>query len=149
VVGRTALLIFACLAALLIACGDSEPSTASQATQPAEVPTRASSGPTASVEPRSGPPGSEITVSGVGWPPGVLIDVTGALPAGVRANPFATTTTDQSGSFSVSFRLEMTPDGDDLEVGRYNLVVRSASNQVDVPFLVETRRPLQNNGPGG
>ena len=85
----------------------------------------------------------------MGWPPGVLIDVTGALPAGVRANPFATTTTDQSGSFSVSFRLEMTPDGDDLEVGRYNLVVRSASNQVDVPFLVETRRPLQNNGPGG
>jgi hypothetical protein len=27
--------------------------------------------------------------------------------------------------------------------------VRSASNEVDVPFLVETRRPIQNNGPGG
>ena len=140
----------ATVAVFLVACsGDDASSTTVQQAEPAARPTRASSGPTASVEPRSGPPGSEITVSGASWPPGVLIDVTGLLPAGIRADPFATTTTDQSGSFRVSFRLEKTPDGNDLEVGRYDLIVRSRGNEVDVPFLVETRRPIQNNGPGG
>jgi hypothetical protein len=135
---------------LLVACsGDDTPSRSAQDSQPDTEPTRASSGPTASVQPRSGPPGSEIIVSGASWPPGSLIDVTGALPPGTRAEPYATTTTDQAGSFSVSFRLETTPDVQDLEVGHYNLVVRSASNAVNVPFLVETRRPIQNNGPGG
>ena len=145
----TPLLLFAVLAALLIACsGDSE-SSSSQATQPTPRPTRASSGPAAIVEPRHGPPGSEITVIGSSWPPGVLIDVTGILPPGVSADPFATTTTDQSGNFRVSFRLETTVDGQDLDVGRYDLVVRSESNEIDIPFLVDTRRPIQNQGPGG
>ena len=149
-VRRIVFLVFAAFGIFLAACGgDDAPSTTGQADGPTARPTRASSGPTASVEPRSGPSGSEVTVSGASWPPGVLIDVTGALPAGLKAEPFATTTTDQSGSFRVSFRLEMTADGHDLEVGRYDLIVRSASNEVDVPFLVETRRPIQNNGPGG
>jgi hypothetical protein len=90
-----------------------------------------------------------VTVTGASWPPGVLIDVTGLLPAGAKADPYATTTTDQAGAFSVRFRLEKTPDGNDLEAGRFDLIVRSASNMVDVPFLVETRRPIQNSGPGG
>jgi hypothetical protein len=83
------------------------------------------------------------------WPPGVLIDVTGVLPPGTKAEPYATTTTDQAGAFSVRFRLETTPDGQALEVGRFDLIVRSASAEVDVPFVVETRRPIQNQGPGG
>ena len=149
-VRRIVFLVFAVAAVFLAACGgDDPPNTTARQSDPDARPTRASSGPTASVEPRSGPPGSEITVSGASWPPGVLIDVTGILPAGIRADPFATTTTDQSGSFRVSFRLEKTPDGNDLEVGRYDLIVRSRANEVDVPFLVETRRPIQNNGPGG
>jgi hypothetical protein len=78
----------------------------------------------------------------------VLIDVTGILPPGAKADPYATTTTDQSGAFSVRFRLEKTPDGDDLQVGRFDFIVRSASAEVDIPFLVETPRPIQNNGPG-
>jgi hypothetical protein len=78
----------------------------------------------------------------------VLIDVTGALSPGTKAEPYATATTDQSGAFSVRFRLETTPDGKDLEVGRFDLIVRSSSYEVDVPFVVETRRPIQNSGPG-
>ncbi len=101
------------------------------------------------MEPRSGPPGDFVTVSGVSWPPGELIDVTGVLPAGLSADPYATTTTDQSGAFSVRFRLETTPTGSDLQVGRFDLLVRSASSEVDVQFLVKTRRPIQNSGPGG
>ncbi|HEU0072413.1 MAG TPA: hypothetical protein VFS30_00240 [Dehalococcoidia bacterium] len=148
-VRRIALLAFATFAVFLIACGgDEEPRTASQLPEPTARPTRAATGPTAIVEPRSGPPGDFVTVSGAAWPPGVLIDVTGILPAGTKADPYATTTTDQSGAFSVRFRLEKTPDGADLQVGRFDLIVRSASAEVDIPFLVETRRPIQNNGPG-
>jgi hypothetical protein len=77
------------------------------------------------------------------------VDVTGLLPPGTEAEPYATTTTDQSGAFSVRFRLEETPEGNDLQVGRFDLIVRSASAEVDIPFVVETRRPIQNNGPGG
>jgi len=149
VVRRIALLAFATFAVFLIACGgEDEPRTASQQPEPSARPTRVTSGPTAIVEPRSGPPGDFVTVSGAAWPPGVLIDVTGILPAGTKADPYATTTTDQSGAFSVRFRLEKTPDGEDLQVGRFDLIVRSASAEVDIPFVVETRRPIQNNGPG-
>lgn len=148
-VRRIALLLFATFAVFLIACGgDDEPGTASNLPEPTAGPTRVTNGPTAIVEPRSGPPGGFVTVSGAAWPPGALIDVTGVLPAGTKADPYATTTTDQSGAFSVRFRLEKTPAGDDLQVGRFDLIVRSASAEVDIPFVVETKRPIQNNGPG-
>ncbi len=101
------------------------------------------------MEPRSGPQGTEVTVSGAGWPPGVSIDVTARQPATASADPYATTATDQSGAFTVRFRLETTPNGNDLEVGRFDLIVRSSAIEVGLPFLVETRRPIQNSGPGG
>ena len=149
-VSRAALLAFAALAVLLVACGGSgEPNTTSQQPEPTARPTRVSTGPTAIVEPRSGPPGTEVTITGSGWPSDVAIDVTGNLPNGINAEPFATAVTDDSGTFTVSFRLEETPDGRDLEVGRYDVMVRSASAEVSAPFLVETRRPIQNSGPGG
>jgi hypothetical protein len=150
-VRRTTLLVCFAIAALLIACGgDDAPGTSSSPRAPAPTarPTRATNGPTASVEPRSGPPGGFVTVTGASWPPGVLIDVTGVLPAGIKADPYATTTTDQSGAFSVRFRLEKTPDGEDLKVGRFDLIIRSPTQEVDLPYLVETKRPIFNN-PGG
>jgi hypothetical protein len=152
-VARTLLLLSAAIVSLAIACGgnDNAPSTPDQSTEarPSSVPTRAPTGPTAAVEPRSGPPGSEITITGSGWPAGILIDVTGAVPAGVKAPPFATVVTDGSGGFTAHFRLETTADGAELKVGRYDLIARSSSAQVDIPFLVETRRPIRNPGPGG
>jgi hypothetical protein len=153
-VGRILLLLSATLVSLAVACsgGDKAPSSSSnQGTQarPTSAPTRAASGPTAAVAPRSGPPGSEITVTGSGWPAGVLVDLTGTVPAGVKAPPYATVVTDGSGGFTAHFRLETTADGGELKVGRYDLIARTSTTQVDIPFLVETRRPIRNPGPGG
>lgn len=146
------LFVFIAAAMLTIACGGDDGSkTGAPAERPdaTAAPTSAVEGPTASVQPRSGPPGSEITVSGSGWAPGVVVDLTGQVPAGGSFEPYETALTDQAGNFTASFRLEKTPDGDDLEVGRFDLVARSATAEVDIPFLVETRRPIQNSGPGG
>jgi hypothetical protein len=151
-VARTLLLLSAVVVLLAMACGGGDsPAASNQSTEarPTGVPTRAASGPTAAVDPRSGPPGSEVTITGSGWPAGILIDVTGAVPAGVKAPPFATVVTDGSGGFTAHFRLETTADGAELKVGRYDLIARSSSAQVDIPFLVETRRPIRNPGPGG
>jgi hypothetical protein len=150
-VRRVAFLLCTALAIFLIACGGSSdnPSATRQPAQATARPTSALSGPTASVDPRTGPPGGLITVSGASWPPGVLVDVTGEMPAGTKADPYATATTNQAGNFSVSFRLEKTADGNELPVGRYDLIVRSASDEVDILFVVETKRPVFGPGPGG
>jgi hypothetical protein len=78
-----------------------------------------------------------------------LVDLTGTVPAGVKAPPYATVVTDGSGGFTAHFRLETTADGGELKVGRYDLIARTSTTQVDIPFLVETRRPIRNPGPGG
>jgi len=153
-VRRITLLLFAGVVALALACGGNEAPASSgsgQGTQPraTSVPTRPASGPTALVEPRSGPPGSEITVTGSGWPSGILVDLTGTVPAGVQAPPYATVVTDGAGAFVAHFRLEKTPDGNELQVGRFDLIARSVGASVAIPFLVETRRPIRNPGPGG
>jgi hypothetical protein len=154
-VGRILLLLSATLASLAIACSgdDKAPSSGSpnpgSEVRPTSAPTRPASGPTAAVDPRSGPPGSEITVTGSGWPAGVLVDLTGSVPAGVKAPPYATVVTDGSGGFTAHFRLETAADGAELKVGRYDLIARTSTAQVDIPFLVETRRPIRNPGPGG
>jgi hypothetical protein len=151
-----AFLVFAAVLALVAACGGDSaespaPSSSGQNDRPraTSVPTRQASGPTAAVEPRSGPPGSEITVTGAGWPAGITIDLTGQVPAGVQASPYATVVTDGSGGFVARFRLEKTPDGHDLETGRFDLIARAPGVQVGIPFQVETRRPIRNPGPGG
>jgi hypothetical protein len=90
-----------------------------------------------------------VTVTGSGWPAGITIDLTGQVPAGVQASPYATVVTDGSGGFVARFRLEKTPDGNELEAGRFDLIARAPSVQVGIPFQVETRRPIRNPGPGG
>jgi hypothetical protein len=135
---------------LLVACGNEGSLSRPTATPGAlTTATTAPSGPQAVVEPRSGPPGTEITVTGTGWEPGVLVDITGRLDPGVTADPYETVLTDAQGAFSVRFRLESTPDGIDLHTGRYDLIARSAASQVQVPFLVEVRRPISGPAPGG
>jgi hypothetical protein len=138
------------LVALLAACGGGDDDAAPTATaQPAATATREVIGPTARVDPRSGPPGTEVTVTGTGWAVGEQIDVTGTLPRGVEAEPYASATADKAGEFTVTFRLEMTPDGTELNTGAYALIARSDTTRVQIPFLVETRRPIQGGGPGG
>ena len=118
------------IAVFATACGsggdDAPAATATRApTIGASASTSTPSGPNAAVEPRSGPPGIVVTVRGSGWEPGVLIDLTGELAPGATA------------------------DGAQLSTGRYNLIARSPANQVTIPFLVETRRPIGGSGPQG
>jgi hypothetical protein len=149
-VRRIVFLVFAGLAVAAAACGGGGSSTPPPA-QPrsTSTPTRPASGPTLSLEPRSGPPGSVVTLTGSGWPSGVKVDLTGKVAAGVKATPYTTVITDSSGGFVASFRLEKTPDGKDLQVGRFDLIARSSTVQVDISFLVESRRPIFGPGPGG
>ena len=142
------------IAVFSTACGsggdDAPAATATRApTIGASASASTPSGPNAAVEPRSGPPGIEVTVRGSGWEPGVLIDLTGELAPGATADPYETVVSGQDGSFSASFRLEAAPDGAQLSTGRYNLIARSPANQVTIPFLVETRRPIGGSGPQG
>jgi hypothetical protein len=136
---------------LLIACSSDSSSPSGQATQPPRdnaASTRVA-GPNASIEPRSGPPGTQVTVNGSGWPAGVTVDLTDSSSPGVSSAPFASVTTDSTGSFTAGFRLERAADGSELRVGRFDVVARSASTSVTVPFQVETRRPVTGPGPGG
>jgi hypothetical protein len=151
-VTRIALLL-GLIALFITACGgggnDTPAPSATQAPASNNAATRTPAGPQAVVEPKSGPPGTEVTVRGTGWEPGVLIDLTGELAPGATADPYETVLTGQDGSFSASFRLEKTPDGTALTTGRYNLIARTTSSQVTIPFLVETRRPVGASGPQG
>lgn len=133
----------ALLVALVASCGGSS-GGGSTATLPAPTATR--TGPTVSVNPRSGPPGTEITISGSGWPAGVVVTLTGERP---DAEAYTTVLTDQSGSFRKSFFIEKKPDGSSLETGRFDLIAVTGSTRVQIPFLVEVRRPVPGPGPGG
>lgn len=134
---------------LLSACGggdgSSPPSTAVRV-NPTRVPTR-TGGPTALLDPSNGPPGTEVTVTGAGWPARGTLQVIGdVLP---RGEPYATVTVNEDGTFTAKFRLEKQPSGSDLKTGRFNLIARSGATDVELSFNVETRRPIDNIPGGG
>ena len=144
-VTRIVLLVSAFLALFAVACSSSgDGSTTSPAVQ-APTSTAAATRPQAVVEPRSGPPGTSVTVTGQGWPAGVTVDLT--TRSGL--NPYASALTDANGAFSIQFRIERAPDGSDLQVGRFDLIARSQGAEVGIPFQIETRRPITGPGPGG
>lgn len=107
------------------------------------------SGPTASVEPRTGPPGTQVTVSGSGWPSGASVVITANVPASSSATPYATVTATSGGSFSARFLLEKTPSGGVLSVGRLDLVAESGSTIVRIQYQVQTPRPVPPTPGGG
>ena len=146
VTGRIVLLLTV-TALLLTACGVDDDSGGTTATARTPAPTRAViSGPSASVAPRSGPPGTEITVSGNGWPARSVIEVVARTGQGAA---YASVAAADDGSFTARFRLEKQPDGSDLRVGPFDLIARSGATEVPFAFQVETRRPLNGAGPGG
>jgi hypothetical protein len=135
--------------ALLAACGGSDsasPSATAVRSAPTRVPARVGA-PTALLDPNNGPPGTEVTVTGAGWPARGQIQVIGdALP---RGEPYATVTANEDGTFTAKFRLEKQPSGSDLKTGRFNLIARSGATDVELSFNVETRRPVDNLPGGG
>jgi ABC-type glycerol-3-phosphate transport system substrate-binding protein len=147
---RLAALIAASLLLLAGCGGDSEsdsgnaaPGATSRASSAASP---AASGPTATLSPRNGPPGTEVTISGSGWPAAATVTVVGESASGA---PYSTVTTNEQGGFTVQFRLEKQPNGADLQIGRFNLIARSGTTDVVLPFQVDSRRPVQGPGPGG
>jgi hypothetical protein len=111
------------------------------------LPTRGS-GPQASIDPKSAPPGTEVAILGTGWPALSPILITAAENP-TNAPPYAQLTTDKDGSFVARFRLEKAPDGTALQVGRFNLLAHGTTASVTIAFQVETARPVRNPGDGG
>ena len=148
-VARPALFLALILGLLSLACGGSDSPDGFQTAVRTPTPrSRSGSGPTASVDPRSGPPGIQLTVTGSGWPARASVTLTGETAPGKTARPYANLDAEADGSFTAKFRLEKTAAGDDLQVGRYDLIARSGSDEVHIPFLVEVRRPIGGGGPG-
>jgi hypothetical protein len=132
--------------AFVVACGGRSDSgrSGSSPARSAATATPVTGRPSANVEPRSGPPGTNVTVSGRGWPPETEV----AVSAGTSgAKPYTTVVTDGTGNFSARFLLEKNPDGSALMTGSLNLIAEAGQTRVEVPFLVEVRRPV--SGPGG
>ncbi len=146
-VRRVFLPLGACLALSALACGGTEKVVATPTATAAATP----SGPSVRLEPRSGPPGTEVVVSGSGWAAGATVTVT-ALEGRREsvAPPYLTVVTSAEGAFSARFRLEKTPSGAELRVGVLNLIARVDTTEVRLPFLVEVRRPVGSGaGQGG
>jgi hypothetical protein len=141
---RLALAVGVVIVLVAAACGGG---SAPQVTATrAPTPVRPTNGPSAALEPNSGPPGTRITVTGSGWTPRTQVTLTSATLSGA---PYATATTGDDGSFVLSFTLEKAPDGSELRVGRFDLVAASASSRVQLPFQVEVRRPVRGPDSGG
>lgn len=136
-----ALLLFACAGGATPA----PPRPLASSPPPASTP---SSGPIVSIDPRSGPRGTEVTVSGSGWPGGVEVVLTSAS-ATAGASPYARVKTMSDGSFSAHFRLDSAPDGRGLPVGRFEMVARAGAIEVPVTFQVESPRPVGGGGQSG
>jgi hypothetical protein len=99
--------------------------------------------PTATLDPPEGPPGTEVTVTGSGWPPGDTIDVRWDIT-------LAQTTADDNGNIQVSFIVPA-----DATEGEHDVFIRDAEPgmggvDVHLPFRVTTPRDsglVANAGP--
>ena len=152
-VRRIGFLLTVVLAMVAVACGGGG-NKGTTATNPTSRPSssvtqRPGAGPAAVVEPKEGPPGTRVTITGTGWKANESIDILGAVPRGETPPNYGSVRADGSGGFTYSFRLETGAGGAALAPGRFDIIVKSAANEVDVPFLVESRRPVGGGGPGG
>ena len=136
---------------LLLGCGGSSGPAATATLRPTAVrpATPTPTGPQASIDPKAGPPGTEVTVSGSGWPANATVNLQERISTVQYSTPFKTVTTDAQGGFSVQFRLEKAPEGGTtLPVGLLDLVAKLDTTIVEIPYEVQTRRPISGNVPG-
>ncbi len=145
----------AAVALLLVACGGGGGSktptpapTAPATTRPSSA-TATPSGPSASVDPKQGPPGTDVTRTGAGWQPGSTVSITGEMGSLRGDRAYGSPTVRSDGSFQSSFVLDKAPDGSDLQAGRLDFVLRSGATEVRVAFQVQSRRPVQPTPSGG
>lgn len=151
-VRRIGFLLTVVVAIVAVACGGGDKGTTgdSPTSRPNTPATqRPGSGPQAAIEPREGPPGTRVTITGTGWKANEAIDILGAVARGEAPPNYGSVTADSAGGFTFSFRLETGAGGAALQPGRFDVIVKSAGDEVDLPFLVESRRPVGGGGPGG
>lgn len=110
--------------------------------------------PYARVEPAAGSPGTEITISGGGFPANVRVDlylaglVKSSAAAAARPNSYAAATTDASGNYTMRFTMPATwPDGQTIATGRLALLIATedfryrASASFDYVVATPTPQP--------
>ena len=146
---KPGLVLVACCLLFASACAGSSSNAPATPRPSGAQPSPTPRGPFAAIDPRMGPPGTQVVFSGGGWPSGNSVVVTGETAPGQTAVPFATVTADRTGSVAGSFRLEKTAAGDDLKVGPYQLLFKSGSTEVRTSFQVQTPRPVQPTPGGG
>src|SRR3990170_1693547 len=108
-VRRIGFLLTCVLTAVVVACGGGDDNGTPSQSNPTPRPSTSStqpptSGPRAAIEPREGPPGTRVTVSGSGWKPNEAIDLLGAVTRGETPPSYGTVTADSRGAFTFSFR---------------------------------------------
>ena len=141
--GSWFLIVFASILWLAaVACGGGGDKAVTVASTRPPAAANASTGPSAELDKDHGPPGTDLRLTGKGWPALAQVTVSNA------ANVFATVTTTSAGSFCAHFRLDKTPGGSDLKTGRMDLVVSVAKESVSLPFQVESIRPVAGRAPG-
>jgi hypothetical protein len=102
----------------------------------------------ATIVPETGPPGTEVTITGTGWGPGLPVSIT-ADNAETNSKPYSEVTSLADGTFTAKFRLEKTPGGAELKQGRLNLIVAGFKGNTTISFTVEPPRPPRPSGAGG
>ena len=102
----------------------------------------------AMINPPAGPPGTEVTVTGAGWGPGLPVSIT-AANAEPNSKPYAELQSAVDGSFTAKFRLEKTPGGAELAQGRLDLIIAGFKGNTTISYTVEAPRPVRPGSPGG
>jgi hypothetical protein len=102
----------------------------------------------ATIAPESGPPGTEVTITGIGWGPGLPVTIT-TVDAEPNSKPYAEVQSLADGTFTAKFRLEKTPAGAELKQGRLNLIVAGFKGNTTLYFTVEPPRPVNPGTPRG
>jgi hypothetical protein len=102
----------------------------------------------ATIVPEMGPPGTEVTITGIGWGPALPVSITSANPE-PNAKPYIEVTSAPDGTFTAKFRLEKTPGGAELKQGRLDLVIAGFKGNTTIGFTVEPARPVRPGAPGG
>lgn len=118
---------------------------------PTATPTRLQ--PYADVVPSSGPTGTQVRVSGGGFPANTTVNLylAGLVQATsenlTSAQVRATTTTNNSGNYSMNFTIPNTwPDGSPVEPGRLALLVATQDFNVEASAVFEVTSPPVSGG---
>jgi hypothetical protein len=69
---------------------------------------------TLTVSPASGPPGTSVTAKGTGFPPNISLNIGIGPPNSEFGGSYAQMVADANGTFEITFRLERTPDNQNL-----------------------------------